>query len=170
MEDKQIVELYWKRSSDAIQETKEKYGTHLSYIVHHILQNDVDAERCLEECYKIVWDTIPPHRPQNFKAYLYKITRNHALRMRFPEFDERATDLFTAELIIQDFLKSLDVENRRVFIAHYWYFSSVSEIAMQYKKSEEKVNKILCSLSQRIDDALKQKGICLQAKEEFFYV
>ena len=169
MEDKQIIELYWERSEDAIKETERKYGWYCTYIASHILENIEEATVCVKEGYESLWDTIPPHRPQNLKAYLCKVTRNHALQMKYPEFLEQEVDLFDAELVIYDFLKGLEPEQRKLFVARYWYLSSVSEIAMQYKMSEGKVDKIIKSLRQKLDGILEEKHIHLHNEEELLF-
>ena len=169
MEDKQIIELYWSRSEDAIEETAKKYGDDCAYIANHIFENRELAEVCVKECYDILWDNIPPYRPQNLKAYLCKIIRNHALKMKYPEINEQEADLFTAELVIHDFLKNLEPEQRKLFVARYWYFESIAEIVAQYKLSEKKVNGILDELRQKLDDVLKEKQVHLQSEAEFLY-
>lgn len=168
MEDRQIIELYWERSDDAIKETAKKYGADCSYIANHILENADDVESCIRDCYACLWESIPPHRPQNLKAYLSKTTRNHALQMKYPEIQEMEADLFTAELVIHDFLKGLEVEQRKLFVAHYWYFSSLPEISAQYKVSESNVNETLHILREKLDDALGEKKIYLQSEAEFY--
>ena len=168
MEDKQIVELYLARSSEAIQKTEEKYGQYASYIAHHILQDEQETVCCTRESYELLWETIPPHRPQNLKAYLCKITRNHALQMKYPAANPEI-DLFSAELVIYDFLKGLEAEQRKLFVARYWYLSLVSEIAMQYKMSESKVEKVVLSLRQKLEEQLAEKNIHLQSEEELLF-
>ena len=42
MEDRQIVDLYWARSENAISETEVKYGRYCYYIAHNILHNNED--------------------------------------------------------------------------------------------------------------------------------
>ena len=169
MEDKQIIELYWERSEDAIKETESKYGWLCTNIANHILENTEEAELCVKESMELLWETIPPHRPQNLKAYLCKVTRNHALQMKYPEFLEHEVNLFDAELVIYDFLKGLEPEQRKLFVARYWYLSSVSEIAMQYKISEGKVDKIIKSLRQKLDGMLEEKNIHLHNEEDLLF-
>lgn len=169
MEDKQIIELYWERSEDAIKETESKYGWLCTNIANHILENTEEAELCVKESMELLWETIPPHRPQNLKAYLCKVTRNHALQMKYPEFLKHEVNLFDAELVIYDFLKGLEPEQRKLFVARYWYLSSVSEIAMQYKISEGKVDKIIKSLRQKLDGMLEEKNIHLHNEEDLLF-
>lgn len=168
MEDKKIIELYWERSEDAIKETERKYGWYGTYIASHILQNAEETAICVKESYESLWDTIPPHRPQNLKAYLCKITRNQALQMKYPAANPEI-DLFSAELVIYTFLKGLEPEQRKLFVARYWYLSSVSEIAMQYKMSESKVGKTVLSLQQKLDELLEEKNILLQTEADLLF-
>lgn len=168
MEDKKIIELYWERSEDAIKETERKYGWYGTYIASHILQNAEETAICVKESYESLWDTIPPHGPQNLKAYLCKITRNQALQMKYPAANPEI-DLFSAELVIYTFLKGLEPEQRKLFVARYWYLSSVSEIAMQYKMSESKVGKTVLSLQQKLDELLEEKNILLQTEADLLF-
>ena len=169
MEDKQIIELFYNRSEKAIPEMQEKYGQECAYIASHILPSADEAEVCAKESLQVLWETIPPHRPQNLKAYVCKITRNHALQMKYPDFMEQDVDLFSAELVIHDFLKELEPEQRKLFIANYWYFATVAEIATQYKISEKKVNTVLLSMRQKLDNALEEKQISFISEEELFF-
>lgn len=51
MEDKQIIDLYWKRSETAIIETARKYGKYCRYIAFNILRNNEDIEECVNDTY-----------------------------------------------------------------------------------------------------------------------
>lgn len=75
MEDKQIIDLYWKRSEAAISETAVKYGSFCYSIAYHILNHREDAEESVSDTYLAVWNRLPPHRPAILSAYLGKITR-----------------------------------------------------------------------------------------------
>lgn len=168
MKDKQIIELYLERSKDAIKETESKYGWLCTNIANHILENTEETELCVKKSMELLWDTIPPHRPQNLKAYLCKITRNQALQMKYPECVEQEANYFDAELVIYDFLKGLEPEQRKIFVAHYWYFLSAAEITLQYKISENKVEKALLSLHQKLNQLLEEKEIQLRTEELYF--
>ena len=76
MEDSGIVELYFARSEVAIQETGKKYGAYLNQVAFNILRNLCDTEEVVNDTYMAAWDTIPPTRPNNFKHFLSRITRN----------------------------------------------------------------------------------------------
>ena len=63
MEDKQIVELYWQRSEEAIPATAAKYGAYCRTIAYNILTNDEDAEECVNDTWLGAWNTMPDNRP-----------------------------------------------------------------------------------------------------------
>ena len=69
MEDQKIVELFFSRSEYAISETDLKYGRYCKYISQNILCNREDAEECVNDAYLDAWRAIPPHAPQNLKAF-----------------------------------------------------------------------------------------------------
>ena len=78
-EDKEIIELYWERDQQAIQETAGKYGTFLHSIAWNILRSHGDAEECVNDTYLRTWNAIPPARPSAFRAWLGRIARNLSL-------------------------------------------------------------------------------------------
>ena len=140
MEDKQIVELYWARSEQAITETDQKYGKYCYYIAHNILKNHEDSEECVNETYWKAWRLMPPKQPQKLSAFLGKITRNLSINKynllhtqkrgegQFPialeelqecipsgENVEQAVENEELAEIFNRFLEMLPVEKRKVF-------------------------------------------------------
>ena len=49
MEDKQIEDIFWARSENAISETVNKYGKYCHYITYNILHNNEDSEECVND-------------------------------------------------------------------------------------------------------------------------
>ena len=80
MDDLTIIELYFDRSEQAIDETDKKYGKLCRSLAGSILSSDEDAEECVSDAYLSVWNTIPPTRPNNFTAFLCRIVRNLSLK------------------------------------------------------------------------------------------
>ena len=78
MEDSQIVELYWQRSSDAIAESSAKYGGYCHTIAYRILGSYQVAEECVNDTWIGAWNAMPIHRPACLSAFLGKITRRAA--------------------------------------------------------------------------------------------
>lgn len=80
MEDLQIIELYFARDEHAIKETDSKYGKLCYWTAKNILINNEDSEECVNDTYLTLWNKIPPTRPNNFTAFICRITRNLSLK------------------------------------------------------------------------------------------
>ena len=186
MDDEKIIELYWNRRESAIKETSRKYGRFCFYIANHILRNKEDSDECVNDTYLQIWNTVPPQRPQSLKAFLGKITRNLALhkwekrRAKKRGKDEITyvleemqecipgqsnVECITEQLVlvdtINDFLACLDLENRKIFMARYFCFLSIKEIADQYHLGASKVKMSLFRSREKLKNKLEQEGIVL---------
>ncbi len=182
MEDLDIIALFFARSEDAMHRTKEKYSRMLRSIIRRILPCPEDVEECENDTYFSAWQTIPPNRPANLKAYLAALARNQALRRyaylhaekRNPEmalsFDELAECLSDKsdggirytddELrdVINTFLGTLRPESRRVFLLRYWEFCSVKEIMQICSISKSKTESILFRTRHKLKKFLEERG------------
>ena len=76
MEDEKIIELFFARSETAIKELDSKYGKVCYSISYNILNNNLDAEECVNDAYLGTWNAIPPQRPNPLLAFVCKIVRN----------------------------------------------------------------------------------------------
>lgn len=183
MEDEKIIALYWERNETAIKETQKKYGRYCHYIADRILGCHEDAEECVNDIYVRLWESIPPQRPEHFSAFLGKITRNLALNRYKAQTREKrgagqicavldelaecipdpSSNEITDELVLRDalndFLRALPTETRKVFLRRYWYLSPISEIAADYRMSESKVKMILFRTRNKLKEKLKKDGI-----------
>lgn len=182
MQDLEIVELYLARNENAIKETDNKYGKLCFYVAVNILGNKEDAEECVNDTYLGVWNKIPPTRPGNFRAFLCKIARNLSLkRLEYNLAQKRFTDIFVSfselkEVISDDrfradikdeeigqmiscFLRTETRDVRNVFIRRYWFFDSITDIAVRYSFSESKVKSMLYHSRNKLKKYLKKEGI-----------
>lgn len=182
MEDLQIIGLYFVRDERAIQETANKYGKLCFRMAKNFLSSDADAEECVNDTWLTVWNRIPPVRPNNFTAFLCKITRNLSLkRLEFLNATKRSADavlslselestlpdacvrpsLEDAELgaLLTAFLWSEKELDRNVFLRRYWFFDSISEIAEAYAMNENSVKSMLFRSRNRLRKFLKKEGI-----------
>lgn len=182
MEDSRIIELYFARDERAIEETKLKYSRLLLSVAENILGERPLAEECESDTYLSAWNSIPPTRPTYFSAYLTKITRNFALnRLRGnrrnspPEMNLILDEI--AEIIpdeagdiaegidlkdaMTDFVRSLDVTRRRIFIQRYFYMLSVKEIAIEQGLPLGTVKSILSRTRKMLYKHLTERGIYL---------
>lgn len=184
MEDERIVELYWQRNEAAVAETAEKYGRYLHSISHRILSNSEDAEECVNDTYRDAWQTMPPHRPSVLSVFLGKITRRISVDLwRKYSAEKRGggeMDLVWEELedcvsgtsdvetvietretarIIREFLDTLPVTERRVFLRRYWYMDTVPEIASDFGFSESKTASMLHRTRGKLREKLEKEGL-----------
>ena len=73
--DEKIIDMYWERNPDAIQETDHKYGKVLRSVAYNILFDDLDCEECQNDAYLGIWNAIPSARPTVFSAFIMRIMR-----------------------------------------------------------------------------------------------
>jgi len=186
MEDCQIVALFHRRSETAIAAAAEKYGAYCHSIAFRILQNDHDADECVNDAYLSAWNAIPPHNPERLSTFLGKLTRNHALnRYKFLHAAKRgggqvevvlseledclpvesdAEQALEDELIVKalnEFLHSQPAEKRNIFLRRYWKLESIQEIALSCGMSESKVTSLLLRMRRELKKHLEQEDIYL---------
>lgn len=183
MDDSSIVDLYLVRNETAIQETANRYGSHLRALAYRIVDDWHTAEECENDTYIQVWNLIPPHEPRNyFYAFLAKITRHIALnccrdRSRLkrgayvvelsnemeeciPAPDDMECRIEKKELakMLNGFLATLDEQKRNVFLRRYWFLDSISMIARRYGYSESKVKSMLLRSRNQLRIYLVKEG------------
>lgn len=184
MEDKQIVDLYLARSENAITETASKYRRYCYAIAYNILANCGDAEECVNDTYLGAWNSIPPCQPAILSTFLGKITRRLAIKkwqkehaakrgggeivIALEELEECIPagqnieqEIETAELgkKINEFVMSLPLTERNVFICRYWYMDAISEICQQFGFSQSKVKSMLQRTRNKLQVYLEKEGV-----------
>ena len=182
MEDSKIIELFFARNEDAIKYTDDTYGWRLYHLADNIFHNGQDAEESVSDTYLKAWETIPPHKPKYFFAYIAKICRHFALdkldwknaakrnaevvsltqemELCIPD-TQRDQELAGKELgmILDAFLRTLTPENRVVFMRRYWYVDTIAEIAARYEISESAVQMRLNRTRAKLCTYLEKEGI-----------
>ena len=184
MDDKRIVELYFRRDEQALTETQQKYSRYLHRVAHNILQNPQDAEECVSDTYLRAWNAIPPHRPTRLSVYLGKITRRLALdryaaltadkrgggttadileewRDALPNVDGDPADDVAVRDALSRFLRQLPADKRRVFIRRYWYGDPIAAIAADCHSSESRIKMMLSRTRAELKTFLEKEGIAL---------
>ena len=185
MEDGQIVELYWARNPQALDESQRKYGPLCFRLSENILASREDAEECVSDTWLRAWETMPPQRPNSLRAYLARIVRNLSLdRWRASRAQKRGEgmEILLGELedcvpaapsaeetaesreitrCIDRWLAMLGKEDRMIFVLRYWYGQQVRELAKQLGCAPQKVTQRLYRLRQGLRRALEQEGITI---------
>ena len=183
MNDEKIIEMYFDRDEQAITLTKLKYESYLYTIAYNILSDKPDSEECVNDTYMGAWNSIPPHKPSVLKTYLSKLTRNISLKkLRYKTAQKRnnsqveiaidelsdlqctsdnvESSLDEKELVefIGRFISELEINKRRIFLARYWYFFSVRDIARKLGYTESKVKTTLKRTRDKLFEELKKEG------------
>lgn len=184
MDDSQIVDLYFARNEQAIQETDSKYGGYCYSIAYNVLANQQDAEESVSDTYMTAWNSIPPKRPSLLGAFLGKITRHISIdrwrkinaykrtgdeiQIALEELDEVAGHSETPEAVvslaeitesINRFLTTLSQTERRVFLCRYWYLDSINDIAAKTGFSASKVASMLHRVRGKLRKQLLMEGL-----------
>ena len=182
MNDQAIVQMFWDRDEDAVAESKTKYGDYCLYIADNVLGDRLDSEECLNDALLAAWRSIPPHRPENLRTYLGKLTREIAVNRRkainrrkrirpdaVRSLDEIAEivsggdldeELDAAELAreISRYLYGIDRTKRIVFIRRYWFYDSIEKIGKRYGFGKSKVAMMLKRTRDDLARHLKKEG------------
>ncbi|MBQ7379118.1 MAG: sigma-70 family RNA polymerase sigma factor [Clostridia bacterium] len=183
LSDDEIIALYWERNENAIKHTDVKYRSYLLKVANNILRDLQDSEECLNDTYLATWNAIPPERPYLLKAFLASIMRNQALMVcrkqnaqkrgghcqavSLSDLQDVLADCHETELtyelamIIDDYLSSLDKEQRYIFIGRYYFGKQIEEIADELGVSRSKINKQIVFIKQSLREKLAKEGILL---------
>ena len=185
MEDSAIVDLYWQRSERAIPETECKYGGYCHTVAMRIVNNREDAEECVNDTWLGAWNSMPENRPSYLAPYLAKLTRwlsisklktqnrlkrgGGEIMLSLAELDSelgegtdlaRQIELKELSDYLDVFLTGLPIEERKIFLARYWYAASIREIAEKSSYSESKVKSMLLRTRRKLKKALEVEGLC----------
>ncbi|WP_434310492.1 RNA polymerase sigma factor [Hominifimenecus sp. rT4P-3] len=183
MEDSKIIELFYARSEEAIQELSKKYGSVCGKIARNILNNNLDAEECVNDAYLGAWNTIPPQNPKPLQTYIYRLVRNLSITkyhantaakrnsyydVALDELEECLSSRITVESelagkelsqLLDCFLDTLDQENRVMFVRRYWYSDSVADIAARLGMKPNHVSVRLSRIRGRLKKYLQKEDV-----------
>jgi len=182
MEDSMIIEMYWNRNESAIEETDKKYGSYCFAVANNILNSKEDSEECVNDTWLRAWNAIPPKKPERFRVFLARITRNlsfdkykmkNASRRKgemlyiLDELSEcissgsTADDELDMKLLsesINGFLKTISERDRTVFLRRYFYAEAVTEIAERMSITPNNVSAILARSRAKLREHLTKEG------------
>ena len=183
MEDGKILDLFWERDQQALLETQQKYGAYLTKVAMNVLGDPEDSRESVNDAYLAAWDAIPPHRPQNFCAFLSKLTRRIAIDLlrrnksqkrgggeydlALSELDQCLSGGNTTEQIadgkalaqtIAAFLKTRSEAARTAFVCRYFYMDSVKETARACGITESNTKVLLHRTRQALREYLEKEG------------
>lgn len=181
MDDKAIIAGLTSRIEDTLTILAQRFGRSLQHLAVNILGNNHDAEECVNDTYLALWNAIPPAKPDPLAGYVMRTCRNLALKKlrdntaqkrdsRYDlSLDELAEALSggTLEQIIEgkelgraidQFLYTINKENRILFLRRYWFGDSVQTIAKMRGMTENSVSVRLNRIRSKLRNYLIQEG------------
>ncbi len=182
MDDSMIIEMYWNRNENAIEETNKKYGSYCFAIANNILNSKEDSDECVNDTWLRTWNVIPPKKPDRFRIFLARITRN----LSFDKYKSRHTSKRNGEMLyildelsecisggnttddeinmkllsesINSFLNTVSERDRAVFLRRYFYAMPVAEIADKMDITANNASAILSRLRNKLREHLTREG------------
>lgn len=184
MNDPDVIKLYFKRSEQAVSETKLKYGRYCRAIAKRILRDERDVEEVVSDSILSAWNSIPPETPRDLGAYLGRLCRNLAIdRARMNtrkkrgggEYDlvldeikelasgeqmqEETVERLAFTAALNGFLSGLPKKKRSIFVQRYWYLMSEEEIAREHLMTRPAVRMQLSRLRAALKEHLEKEGV-----------
>lgn len=176
-----IIELLERRSEQGLVLLKEYYHTYCYAIIYRLLRDHEQTQEALNDVWLQIWNSIPPARPQQLRAYLAKTARNTALHyIRREEAKKRSgvtvlldelaecipdpkweTDREELRCLLRDFVSELGSEERQIFLRRYWYGADVRQIAREHGSTENRITGILFRTRKKLKKYLEKEGYTL---------
>lgn len=183
IDDEKIIEMFFERSEQGIRELDIKYGKICHNLSYNIVNSRQDAEECVNDAYLGAWNAIPPTRPNPLLSYIVKIVRNISLKIYWRKEATKRSGHYTIALqeiesciadprtvedeiqvkelarIIENFLDTLTVENRVIFMRRYWFSDSYKDIAEFVGLNEKNISVRLNRIRGKMKQFLIEKEV-----------
>ena len=182
--DEQIIDMYWQRNPDAIQETDQKYGTLLRNVANNILFDSQDCEKCRNDAYLGIWNAIPSARPVAFPAFIMQIMRRIAIdRYREKSRQKRIPSQLTVSIeelkqsissgmpvdeayeakeigrLITEYVEGLSDRQRYIFIDRYYLAEPLEKTAADLSISVRTAYREIEKIKQGLKEYLERNGV-----------
>ena len=184
MQDEAILRLFRARDEQALKQADAEYGRLCRGLAYRILGDRQDAEECVNDVLLKLWNSIPPAQPESLSAYISAVTRNlcfdrlsaaktakrgggelNAVLDELEPFlaaDGSPEDCI-AKIALQEslsrFLGTLPREHRLIFLARFWSFQPIAEIAAQHGSTVGRIKMILRRTKDKLKSHLEQEGL-----------
>ena len=183
MTDTEIIDLFFERSEQAIEELARKHGGAVSAVARNILRSEQDVEECVNDTWLGAWNAIPPHRPSPLRTFVCKIARNLATMRYHANTAEKRNSQYDAALdeleeylsdggsveaayeakelaaAINGFMATLSYSDRFLFTRRYWYADPLKDIAKMANTSTNSVTVRLFRIREKLKRYLVKEGL-----------
>ncbi len=173
-----VMSLIAARDEGALTLLEELYGKLIKKIAVGIVGSDEDAMEVKNDTLFEVWNSIPPAKPDNLRAYVAAVCRRKAvdtikhreakkrngsaaesfweLEETVEGFEERTVDSMVIRDILNGFLASLSERDRQIFMKRYWLFQPTGRIASSLGVSAELVKSSLFRMRNKLRKELER--------------
>ena len=183
IDDEKIIEMFFERSEQGIRELDIKYGKICHNLSYNIVNSRQDTEECVNDAYLGAWNAIPPVHPNPLLIYIVKIVRNISLKIYWRKEAAKRSGHYTIALeeiegyiadpktvedeiearelarIIEEFLNTLTLENRVIFMRRYWFADSYKDIAEFIGLSEKNISVRLTRIREKMKQYLIEREV-----------
>ena len=184
MTDAELLALFHARDERALTEADKAYGKLCRSLAMRILGDRQDAEECVNDVLMRLWNSIPPAKPDSMTAFISAVTRNlcfdrlSASRrikrgggmlpavldelepyLASEDDPEDCIDKIALQESIARFLRTLSKESRMIFLARYWSFQTIAEIAKQHGATVGSVKMQLKRVKEKLRTHLEKEGL-----------
>ena len=181
--DEEIIAMLEGRDEMAMGLLESRFSNLIRSTSIRILGNEQDAEECVNDVLLKIWNSIPPNKPSNLKAYVAVAAKNNAIdrykaqrrKGRIPPeklepletadnigvCDIDRDDKETVAALIADYLNGVSSEKRKCFIAKFYFGAKDSEIARKAGVPVGTVSSTLSRMRKELIKKLKTEGIRL---------
>lgn len=181
MSDQEIIALLSARDEQGLRAMQEQYGPFCMGIMRRLLDNAEDCREAENDLWLQVWNSIPPARPDNLKAYLAKAARNTAIHYLEREnaqkrkhvsvllselsdcvpdpMANREADAAILREALNGFVRSLSPREREVFVRRYWYGESIAELQSRTGWTQSRITSLMQRLRKRLKRHLEKEGV-----------
>lgn len=182
--DEKIIDMYWERDPDAIQETDQKYGQLMRNVAYNILFDSLDCEECRNDAYLGIWNAIPSARPAAFSAFIVQIIRRIAInrykeKSRMKRIPSQITismedlkktissgrsieEVYEAKELgkmISEYIEGLNERQQYIFIDRYYLAEPVEKIASDLSISVRTAYREIEKIKQGLKRHLEGNGV-----------
>ena len=183
IDDEKIIDQFFQCSEQGLRELDIKYGKICHNLSYNIVNNRQDAEECVNDAYLGAWNAIPPVRPNPLLSYIVKIVRNTSLKIYWRKEAAKRSGHYTIALeeiegciadqktvedeiearelarIIEEFLDTLTLENRVIFMRRYWFADSCKDIAELVGLTEKNISVRLTRIRKKMKQYLIEREV-----------
>ena len=183
-DDSRIISLLQMRDEQALTAIREKYGAVCFRIAFRMTGSREDAEECVSDMLLKVWDSVPPHCPDDLQAYLTSLTRRSAVsRFRrdhrqkrggtqvsevldeladvLPSSEnvEKSVELKKLTAALNAWIRTLPEESGRIFMERYYLSEPLQSVAARHGLTEDAVKNRLKRIRSKLKEYLRKEGL-----------